>query len=142
MSRSGYSDYYAEDNWALITYRGQVASAIRGKRGQAFLKDLLESLDSMPVKELISDDLIKAKPDGTESVCTIGRLGQVRNIDMTNVDPENAAHVGKLFNIATPLAREIVYENDENWNNETPAQRWTRMRKWVASKIIKEKKNG
>lgn len=52
MSRSGYIDEL--DQWDLIRYRGQVASAIRGKRGQAFLRDLLAALDAMPEKRLIA----------------------------------------------------------------------------------------
>ena len=56
MSRSDYnSDNYSE--WSLIRWRGAVASATRGKRGQSFLRDLLASLDAMPVKRLISDEL-------------------------------------------------------------------------------------
>jgi hypothetical protein len=47
MSRSGYSDDHSE--WDLIRWRGAVASAIRGKRGQAFLRELLVALDAMPV---------------------------------------------------------------------------------------------
>lgn len=43
MSRSGYNDY-SIDNWDLIRWRGQVASAIKGKRGQAFLRELIEAL--------------------------------------------------------------------------------------------------
>jgi hypothetical protein len=37
MSRSGYSDDL--ENWSLIRWRGAVASAIRGRRGQAFLRE-------------------------------------------------------------------------------------------------------
>jgi hypothetical protein len=41
-----------------------------------------------------------------------------------------------VFDIAKCLAQEVVYENDESpWRAETPEQRWTRMRKWVAAKI-------
>lgn len=42
MSRSGYSEEL--DQWDLIRWRGQVASAIRGKRGQAFLRAMLAAL--------------------------------------------------------------------------------------------------
>ena len=47
MSRSGYSDDI-DDNWAHIMWRGRVASSIRGKRGQAMLRELLAALDAMP----------------------------------------------------------------------------------------------
>ena len=56
MSRSGYSDDL--ETWQLIKWRGQVMSAIRGKRGQKFLRELLAALDAMPKKILITEDLI------------------------------------------------------------------------------------
>lgn len=52
MSRSGYADW-CDDNWAMIRWRGAVASAVRGKRGQAFLRELATTLDAMPEKRLI-----------------------------------------------------------------------------------------
>lgn len=52
MSRSGYDDDC--DGWALIRWRGAVASAIRGRRGQAFLRELAEALDELPKHELIA----------------------------------------------------------------------------------------
>lgn len=58
MSRSGYSDDYDGDNWDLIRWRGAVTSAIRGKRGQAFLREALAALDAMPEKQLIAGDLV------------------------------------------------------------------------------------
>jgi hypothetical protein len=58
MSRSGYIDDYDDDNGAVAMYRGQVASAMRGRRGQAFLRDLLSALDEMPEKRLIAGHLV------------------------------------------------------------------------------------
>jgi hypothetical protein len=133
MSRSGYSDDI--DNWNLIRWRGQVASAIRGKRGQKLLRDLLAALDAMPEKRLIADELV----DGC-GVCALGALGQARGMDLSKLDPENASEVATMFDIAKPLAKEIVFENDEAFYfNETPEHRWTRMRAWVARHIIEPK---
>ena len=130
MSRSGYSEDL-DDNWQLIRWRGMVASAIRGKRGQKFLADLLAALDSMPEKRLIADEL-EAKGE----VCAIGALGLTRGIDMNAIDPEDPPQVALAFDIAECLAQEVVYENDEgSWHDETPEKRWIRMRKWVASKL-------
>lgn len=130
MSRSGYSDDV--DVLDLGRWRGQVASAIRGKRGQKLLKDLLAALDAMTEKVLIANEL-EASDGG---VCALGAVGRARGIDMANVDPEEFEVVAPIFNIAEPLAREITYENDEcgMWH-ETPEQRFTRMRKWVAERI-------
>ena len=68
MSRSGYIDDF-DDQWSLICWRGAVKSAIRGKRGQSFLRELRDALDAMPIKKLISDDLVR---DG--EVCAIGAV--------------------------------------------------------------------
>lgn len=63
MSRSGYSEDYDGDHWDLIRWRGAVASSIRGKRGQAFLREALAALDAMPEKKLITGDLIAFEHD-------------------------------------------------------------------------------
>jgi len=129
MSRAGYSDDI--DGWALIRWRGQVASAIRGARGQKFLRDLLAALDAMPVKRLIRDDL--ENEDG--EVCAIGALGKARGIDMAPIDPEEPEVVASIFDIAQQLAREVVYMNDEGYSYVTPEGRYVQMRKWVAGLI-------
>ena len=51
MSRHGYSED-GDSDFPVALYRGRVASAIRGKRGQKMLKELLAALDAMPTKEL------------------------------------------------------------------------------------------
>lgn len=134
MSRANYSDD-VEDNWQIIIWRGAVASAIRGKRGQAFLKEMLAALDAMPEKRLIASDL-----EHKGNVCAIGSVGLRRGVDMSKLDPEDSNRIAAEFGIADALVREIEYENDEgtlNWK-ETPEQRWQRMRSWVERQIIKE----
>ena len=87
MSRSGYIDDF-EDNWQLIKWRGQVASASRGKRGQQFFRDLLAAMDAMPEKRLITHEL---EEDG--EVCAIGALCRARGVDMATIDPEEPEEV-------------------------------------------------
>lgn len=148
MSRSGYSDDM-EDQWRHIMYRGAVASAFKGKRGQSFLKEMLAALDALPVKRLVADEL--ATPDlitcsqwglfETESVCAIGAVGRARGVDMKALDPEDAETVAGTFGIAESMAREIVFMNDEEFysGNETPEARYARVRAWVESQIHKPK---
>ena len=149
MSRAGYSDDLT--NWSLIRYRGQVASATRGKRGQEFLRELRDSLDALPEKKLCDGDL--EQPSGR--VCAIGAVGKARGIDMTGMDAEIMTEDGKLgemFNIADPLVREIEFVNDDSeyqWynkrDNETlqeyidrrDGERWIRIRNWVDQQIIR-----
>lgn len=141
MSRSGYNDEGDIDQWDLIRWRGAVTSAMRGKRGQQFFRDLLAALDAMPEKRLIAEELETREGN----VCAIGALGKARGVPMQEIDPEDYGHVAKVFNIAEPLAQEVVYMNDEAgsghrgddgvWRDETPEQRFTRIRAWVAGKI-------
>lgn len=133
MSRSGYSEDC--DSNELGLWRGAVESAIQGRRGQAFLKEMLAALDALPEKKLITDEL---ELDG--AVCAIGAVGKARGTDMKGINPEDANRVADIFNIAPAMAREIVYENDEGvayWVSETPEQRYDRMRRWVESNIKK-----
>lgn len=129
MSRSGYSDDL--DTWDMIRWRGQVASAIRGQRGQQLLRELAEAMDAMPDKRLIANEL-----ECEGSYCALGVVGHARGIDMRSIDPEDSEEVASVFNIARQLAKEIVFINDEaGYWQETPERRWARVRQWVDSKI-------
>jgi hypothetical protein len=131
MTRSGYSDNC--DQWAIIRWRGAVESAIRGRRGQSFLKEMLAALDALPTKRLIEGDLVA---DG--DVCALGSVGVRRGLDMTALDPDDRQQVASALAIPPALAAEIMYENDEAagyWVTESPEARWRRIRRWVISKI-------
>lgn len=130
MSRHNYSDDI--DQWALIKWRGQVASAIKGKRGQRLLLDLIAALDAMPEKALIAEELVNTEGD----VCALGAVGVKRGITMDHLDPEVPEDVAEAFDIAEQLAREITYVNDEGGRyDETPQQRWERVRAWAVSHV-------
>ena len=155
MSRSGYSDECEGSELAL--WRGAVCSAIRGKRGQALLRETLAALDAMPVKELIAHELVQ---DG--EFCTLGVVGRARGINLTKIDPEDRHGIAEVFGIAPALAAEIVFMNDDvlddfKWTEveicgplrhlesrtrqvresvtDIRAKRWYHMRDWVAEQI-------
>lgn len=159
MSRSGYTD----DCEGLNLWRGAVERSIRGKRGQAALKELAAAMDAMPDKVLAAESLVT----GDGQFCTLGVLGQARGIDMNAIDPEDWDAVAAKFNLAPAMVREIVYENDEmlddyKWvdvevygpvrpyerrvrsmrvsipEEVLGPQRWSRMRQWVESNLVKE----
>jgi len=147
MSRSGYSED-CDDQWEFIRWRGAVNSAIKGKRGQAFLKEMLAAMDAMPEKRLVSSELEK-----NGEVCAIGSVGVARGIDMSDIDPEAYWEVADRFGINEKLAQEIVYQNDEYWwcetdekgrvlNDEngryiplTPESRYRKMYAWIKGLI-------
>jgi len=137
MSRSGYGDYdcdYPEimaKNW-----RGAVLSAMRGRRGQAFLKELDEALSAMPVKRLIKDALVKEADLIHEGeVCALGALGKARGIDMSEIDPEDYEMVARAFGIAPAMAQEIMWMNDERYYAATPEKRYADMQAWIKENI-------
>lgn len=127
MSRSGYSD----DCGHIELWRSNVERTIRGKRGQAFLEELVAALDAMPEKRLISNEL----REETGEVCAIGSVGLKRGMDMAQLDPGDPEQVGGAFGISSMLAQEIVYQNDERGYQQTPEERWTRMRAWAAEHL-------
>lgn len=161
MSRSGYTDDYDSDQWASIRWRGAVNSAIKGARGQVFLRDLLAALDAMPEKELAADSF--KTEDG--AFCTLGVIAEVRKLDVSMIDPDDDCcrdEISRLLGIASALAAEIMYENDEaiddyRWVDieicgpmqryerhrrsvrvprpRAAEERWAYMRRWVASQI-------
>jgi hypothetical protein len=128
MSRSGYIDDY-DDPLVIGRWRGMVSSAIRGKRGQKFLQDLVAALDEMQNKRLVANQLITF--DG--NVCALGALGIARSVDLSRLDPEDSEAMAKTFGIAECLAQETVYMNDEQYSHLTPEQRWMAVRSWAAS---------
>lgn len=137
MSRSGYS--YDLDQWDLIRWRGAVNSAIKGKRGQAFLRELLAALDAMPKKELITAEL---EADG--AYCALGAVGAARGINMKDIDAYYRQEVAETFGIAEAMAAEIMNENDDGncRGRETPSERWIRMRAWVVEHIQSQEQKG
>lgn len=129
MSRSGYSED-CDSNYIYL-YRSVVGRAIAGKRGQAFLREMVAALDAMPEKRLIADAL----EHGGE-VCALGSVGAKRGIDMTKMDAHDPDALGVVFGIARALAAEIEYENDEEgFSDETPGARWQRMRRWASKNL-------
>jgi hypothetical protein len=129
VSRSGYVD--DDDQLAIGRWRGAVRSAMRGKRGQSFLRQMLEALNAMPEKRLITKHLVNSDGD----VCGLGAIGKTRGLDMREIDPEDREAVAAKFGIAHAMACEIMHENDEFWQPESNENRWYRMRLWIESQI-------
>lgn len=134
MSRSGYDDNY-DDEDLFNLWRNAVERAIKGKRGQSFLREMRDALDAMHDKKLIAHKLIQ---DG--EVCAIGSVGVARGTRMDDLDPERPDVIAGRFGISTALVREIEFMNDEGcWNLESPQARWCRMRAWVSAQIKENK---
>lgn len=132
MSRSGYSDDC--DGPELAMWRGAVSSAIRGRRGQSFLTELIAALDALPEKRLGADAL----RDDDGDFCSLGCVGNSRGLDLAAIDPEDRDAVAAAFGIAPAMAAEVMFENDDDFDysrRETPEARWGRMRQWAVEHL-------
>jgi len=132
MSRSGYSDCLEQG--ALNCYRANVERATRGKRGQKFFRDLVAALDAMPEKRLIDGEL--EEEEG--AVCALGALRKAKNVPLEPLRDSDWDELGKAFDVAPMLAQEVMFKNDDDFayhQEETPEQRWTRMRRWAAAQL-------
>jgi len=143
MSRSGYSD----DCENLALWRRAVENAIKGKRGQAILKEMEAALLSLPQKRLTAYEV--ANP-GTGDVCAIGAVALKRRLDkgmdrlkaleeIDKVYPEGceADEFMEEFDVAGALLREITYINDESQRHDSPEKRYEKMLEWVRENIVK-----
>lgn len=143
MSRHGYSDDGDFDHWASIRWRGQVASAFRGARGQAFLREAIQALEELPERKLAPGSFAEPGSDGAQNFCTLGAVGRKRGLDMRRLqemaedEDDASADAGAAFGIARAMAAEIMFYNDEcGPRNETDEQRWSRMHRWLNRELI------
>jgi hypothetical protein len=127
MSRHDYSD----DCDNIWLYRNAVDRAIGGKRGQAFLRELVVSLDALPAKRLVDGVLV----DGGD-YCALGAVGLHREIEMDECAEVDASDTAKMFGLARSMAAEIMFVNDDGAiGPESPEQRFERVRRWAVSNL-------
>lgn len=130
MSRSGYNDNC--DHYEL--WRQAVSRALNGKRGQAFLRELLRELDELPEKQLAAGGLVRS-----EGFCAMGVVAVARDLDVEDIDDGandgDQREVAYALGISEAMAKEIADVNDEGPDTETPEERFVRVREWALSKI-------
>jgi len=154
MSRSGLNEADFDSTEDVLQYgrfRGQVSSAIKGKRGQQFFRAVIEALDAMPEKRLIRNPMntADAGPDGDVeydslgdadgNVCVLGALAKHRGLPVLEFDAEDHDKLAETFNVAPQLAQEVMWMNDEYFDRGfTPEARWKNMREWAEKQLKKE----
>lgn len=165
MSRAGYHEGDGDNDLAVYGWQANVRRCMAGRKGQAFLWEFYQALEAIPARELITRALLNTS---TGAVCALGAVAVQRKLqipaefcttgapDDEPDDYEFAEAMGPLFGIKDMLAREVMYENDEQdapryvdtgeiiygsyrpgvpTRRETPAERWCRMREWVVDHL-------
>jgi hypothetical protein len=113
-------------------WRGAVRSSIKGKRGQKFIREMIEALEAMPEKKLEASVLVSET-----GCCAMGAVALHRGADVSGVEPTDRDAVAEAMGIAGALAAEVAFENDQDfgYHNLTPEQRWKHMHKWAKGNL-------
>ena len=142
MSRYCDSDDYGYEPWMEGQAAGAMRSAIRGRRGQRLLRDLITGLDALPVQELAAGAL---EDPETGCVCALGavrlqRGADVVPLDFDPTDPDiDWRDLAKPFDISETLANAVVSQNEycSTRNDEQSRRhRWRSVRAWAVGHLI------
>lgn len=142
MSRSGYVETLSMSQLAL--YRGTVERSIRGKRGQALLRDLRAAMEAMPEGERrLAACTFESE---TGDICPLTCVARRRGIDMSewanrrdeDLDEADRENLGEMLDISPQMAAEVMFMNDEA-SGHSPEARWSSMHAWVLDNLLPEK---
>lgn len=142
MSRYCDSDDYDYEPWMEGQAAGAMRSAIRGRRGQRLLRDLVAGLDALPVPELAAGSL---EDPETGCVCALGAVRVQRGADAVPLrfdptDPDvDWRELAEPFDISETLAHAVVYENEyynERNDELSRRRRWRSVRDWAVRNLV------
>lgn len=143
-------------------WEANMERSLRGRKGQAALRELEAALLALPEKRLIANDTVSA--DG--AVCSIAALAKHRgykgNLELPQMagdgddwdnesgdkffdeyEYEEAVEAAMMkvagdLGIPRMVAFAIIYENDDGmWREPTPERRYEHMLKWTQRQIAK-----
>ena len=148
MSRYCSDDDYDYEPWMEGQAAGAMRSAIRGRRGQRLLRDLIAGLDALPVPELAAGSL---EDPETGCVCALGAVRMQRGAEAVPLrfDP-NDPDVGwrdlaQPYDISETLAHAVICQNeygDERNDESSRRRRWRSVRAWAMGHLIKPPQGG
>ena len=165
MSR--ISDGYEPDDTASFlrscAFSHNVDQALKGKKGQKFLRELEAALIALPQKRLIAGVLARSKVEGAKfcgDVCALGAVALKRAVDAgtpreialqelalfagTGDEEEDGYSAWQmieesshLLKISMPLGYNVVDFNDEGGPGgfETPEHRYDRVLRWAQTRL-------
>ena len=143
MSRITYSDdcYDADaaDMLRGYAFAGNCDRALKGKKGQKALRELVAALEALPEKRL-AKGFVETK---TGEVCALGALARARGCDVSRFtryaewdwDDDVTSLLAKALGITFPLAWQVMDANDNLCAHCTPEKRYERVLAWARSQI-------
>jgi hypothetical protein len=121
--------------------QGWLRSAIRGQRGQRFLRDLVAALDALPAPELSSGSL---EDPETGCCCAFGAVRRFRGPENVRLcfHPEEEDmtpdSLAEPFGVPETLAWAVVQANEEMSSGNTERdrrRRWAEVRAWAVCNL-------
>lgn len=144
MSRYCDNDDYDYEPWMEGQAAGAMRSAIRGRRGQRLLRDLIDGLDALPKPELAAGSL---EDPETNCVCALGavmlqrqRNGHAVLLRFDPTDPDiDWRDLAEPFDISETLANAVVSTNEmysESNSELARRRRWQYVRDWAMRNLV------
>jgi hypothetical protein len=126
-------------------WAANVERSLKGKKGQAALRELEAALLALPEKRLIADHL-----EANGEVCALGALGRYKQTPLP-AEPKHSdeygewqedyeieelmVNFGQSLGVPRLVAVEIVCRNDDKWLHNTPETRYQRMLSWTRKQL-------
>lgn len=127
-------------------------AALKGKRGQAALREVRDALLALPDKRLIAGAACEVKWDDNDrpekaEFCLIGAYAFHKRVkggeapekvieELAAIESEwETQDAGRKVGLVGTLAWELAYRNDEEYAGLTPEQRYAETLTWVESQI-------
>jgi hypothetical protein len=135
MSRIGISDD-EEFPGQFGLWQGNCQRSIKGRVGQAALRELEAALLALPQKRLIAGEL----EDSEGEVCALGALKRYKGVAEVKAEPEwEMEEVGVELGMPRLVAWKVVALNDDefDWRAPiSPEERYEKVLTWVRKQLI------
>jgi len=134
--------YYDEDWDYSGLQQGWLRSAVRGKRGQSFLRELVAALDALPTPELSAGAL---EDEQSGCCCAFGAVRRLRGPENVKIcfHPEeedvSPCDLAEPFGVSSTLAWAVVQVNEDMAESNTERarrRRWADVRAWAVRHLL------
>lgn len=155
MSRISYNEPEDDADFLRVcAFEANTKRHLKGKKGQAALKELEAALIALPEKRLVYSKFVvrHGEADDIGEVCALGALAlkrcmdkgltrseAIKKIEQDGPDPDDEGwgateNTAEYLKVKVNFAWEVMERNDE-YGGPTPEERYKRVLAWVREQI-------